>query len=506
MTEAVSVNPVTRKLARMRSDWHQAQIEIDRPSIIDKIRHDSDWTAHFAFMTLMSAGIAILGLLQNSVAVIIGAMLVAPLMGPILALGFAIATADFKWMKESALTLLGGIALALLLCALIVKISPIEAVTTEIAARTRPTLFDLAVALFSALAGAYAIIRGREGTIIGVAIATALMPPLAVVAFGFATGRWSVFGGALLLFFTNFMTIALSAAIVARIYGFSARLSPDQTRWQTIVIVGAFVLLALPLGYTLRQIAWEATVQRQAGDAIQAAFANKARTSGLSIDFDARPIVVDATVLTPVVNARADDWIARRLAGQLDAPVTARIVQYQVSSAAETARKETSTARERDAATRAVVEQRTLSGNLATLAGVSQAAVLIDSGKRQATVRVKPLVGASLETYRALERRARAAHSAWGIDLVPPLVSLPALNVADGAVVAADQADYDLVLWAAGRTGVPVGVIGSGEDAEALVARLRIDGVDARRTSDAAAPKGDVTLRWITAEDTGGED
>ena len=87
-------------------------------------------------------------------------------------------------------------------------ISPIQTVTEEIAARTQPNLFDLLVALFSALAGSYAVIRGREGTIVGVAIATALMPPLAVVGFGLATLNWTVFGGALGLFIPNLVQSA----------------------------------------------------------------------------------------------------------------------------------------------------------------------------------------------------------------------------------------------------------------------------------------------------------
>ena len=106
------------------------------------------------------------------------------------------------------MTLAWGTLMAIVLCALVVFFSPLQEITSEIAARTRPNLFDLGVAVFSALAGAYAMIRGREGTIVGVAIATALMPPLAVVGFGLATANWLVFSGALLLYITNLMAIA----------------------------------------------------------------------------------------------------------------------------------------------------------------------------------------------------------------------------------------------------------------------------------------------------------
>jgi uncharacterized hydrophobic protein (TIGR00271 family) len=116
-------------------------------------------------------------------------MLLSPLMGPIMGLGFALAIGDRDWLRQSGRTLLLGSLVAVVLCAVLVFLSPIQTITSEIAARTRPNLFDLFIALFSALAGAYAMIRGREGTIVGVAIATALMPPLTVVGFGLATSN-----------------------------------------------------------------------------------------------------------------------------------------------------------------------------------------------------------------------------------------------------------------------------------------------------------------------------
>jgi uncharacterized membrane protein len=105
----------------------------------------------------------------------------------------------------------------------------LRAPTAEILARTRPNLFDPLVALFAALAGTFAIIRGRGGTIVGVAIATALMPPLAVVGYGLAAWNMPVLSGSLALFVTNCMTIAPSATIMARVYGFGHYLSGRQT-------------------------------------------------------------------------------------------------------------------------------------------------------------------------------------------------------------------------------------------------------------------------------------
>ena len=213
---------MTSPAAPSRFSWSRQRRQIlagiDHVAVVDKVSADAVWSGRYAFMTLMSAGIAVLGLLLSSPAVVIGAMLISPLMGPIIGLGFALATFDSAEIRDAAVALAAGIVIAVLFCALIVLLSPIQNVTAEIASRTRPNLFDLIVALFSALAGAYAMVRGREGTIVGVAIATALMPPLAVVGFGLATANWTVFGGSLLLFFTNLMTITLTAATPTAMY------------------------------------------------------------------------------------------------------------------------------------------------------------------------------------------------------------------------------------------------------------------------------------------------
>ncbi len=481
---------VGRRVVSLRKDWRAMTVSLDQADIIAKIHDDGAWSARFAFMTMMSAGIAIIGLLQNSVAVIIGAMLIAPLMGPILALGFAVATADYKWMKQCVLTLLGGVALALVLIMVIAKLSPIELVTPEIAARTQPTLFDLAVALLSALAGAYAIIRGREGTIIGVAIATALMPPLGVVGFGLATGRWDVFGGALLLFFTNFMTIALAAAIMARIYGFSSSLSPEQSRWQTMAITLAFILLALPLGYSLRQIAWQASAQAQANSAIINAFGNGARVTNLVIDFDTDPIAVGATVLSARHRADAERRVQARLEQLWGVDAEVRLEEVRVGASSRIDESEAARARMAQQLQSRETTNREISSQLALLAGVDADQVTVDVAKRRAVVRTSPLPDAGLATYRALESRLAAQHSDWMVELVPPLLPLPTLGMDGETISEPSQGDYALALWAARRTGARVVVRGA--NAAALVQQLRADGANAA----AAAGSGALRLEW----------
>ena len=503
---------------RLIRRWRRSLIaEIDQPAVIEKLRNESGTTRRYIFMTCMSAGIAILGMLLSSPAVVIGAMLLSPLMGPILGIGFALATGDFQWMRTAARALAIGIVLAIAFCALIVLVSPLKTITEEIAARTRPNLFDLGIALFSALAGAYAMIRGREGTIVGVAIATALMPPLAAIGFGLATVNWTVFGGALFLFFTNLMTIALTAAAMARLYGFWTHLTPRGTLMQTLAMVGVFVMLAIPLGLTLRQIAWETNATRTANSVLADEFADDARVSQLDLDFDSKPIGLTASVLTPEIIDDAEERVKRTLAQQLNRPIHVEITQYRVGTAGDAATAELALARMRQQ--EQAVEQATgdLTERLVLVAGVRASAVTIDREAHRAIVRARPLPDAGLETYRVLEQRVAATESDWTIELVPPAGPLPVIAVtrdpADGEGQDGEEASLRptedgagglaLAVWAASRIGAPIEASGRSEAAEAVAALLRARGVDAVAHSDRTAPADRVTLNWLAPDEAG---
>ena len=460
-------------LAQIRQ-WWKVHVggAVDQAEVTERRREDSRLSEHYLFMTAMSGGIAVLGLLLSSPAVVIGAMLLSPLMGPIMGLGFALAIGDWEWLKASLRTLLLGSAMAVLLCACLVFLSPIQGITSEIAARTRPNLFDLFVALFSALAGAYAMIRGREGAIVGVAIATALMPPLAVVGFGLATWNWTVFSGALLLFVTNFITIALTAFGMARLYGFRANLSRGQSRVQSVMVVAVFLLLAVPLGFALQRIAWEANAQRIVRSEIRAQFEAGSKLDTLELDFAAAPVRIEATVFTPVLRPEVEQALARALADRLGEEVRLELVQYEVGTAATAAeRAQLSAAREqgeRAASSRAAA----LAVRLALAAGVPESDVLIDEPRRRALVRARPLAGASLATYRALETRIAASEPDWRIELVPPPVPLAVTIPAEDGEAALAQ-----VAWAAQRTGRAVVLTGPAGEAEAAAEVLREGGI-----------------------------
>ena len=487
-----SQNPILR--------WWRDHVvaSIEHVRVVERIHEESGWSPRYLFMTLMSAGIAVLGLLLSSPAVVIGAMLISPLMGPIIGMGFALATFDSAEIRKSAWALIAGTVLAVLFCALIVMLSPLQNVTSEIAARTRPNLFDLVIALFSALAGAYAMIRGREGTIVGVAIATALMPPLAVVGFGLATLNWTVFSGALLLFVTNLLTIALTAAVMARLYGFRTSLSDRQTMLQTVIIVAVFLALAVPLGFSLRQIAWEAQASREIKSGLLDAFDSRSRVSQIDITWDADPISVSATVLTPQLRPDAEKLTERALERELGRPVSVSINQYQVGTSAKAAEEaQLSAARaQQEAADQRQTQD--LAARLALVAGVKPDDVMIDREHRHAMVTVKPLDGASLATYRELEARIAQTAPQWRIELRPPAKPLPDIAFAGGKPTDSGVAALALVEWAASRLQAPVALAGSDSEVAQVADPLRGMGIEVQTARGRA---GKVSVHWSAPEE-----
>lgn len=175
---------------------------------------------------VFSAAIAVFGLVLNSPAVIIGAMLISPLMGPIMSTGLALAVGDLYLAIKAVLNLIASVAVAIGLTALIVWLLPFHSATAEILARTNPNLLDLGVAVFSGLAGSFVVCRGGGDGVTalpGVAIAVALMPPLGTMGFGLGSGgNLEIMGGAGLLFLTNLVAIVSSAFLVFYLVGMSS--------------------------------------------------------------------------------------------------------------------------------------------------------------------------------------------------------------------------------------------------------------------------------------------
>jgi uncharacterized hydrophobic protein (TIGR00271 family) len=465
---------------------------VDHEAVIDQVSEDARWSAHFLVMTLMSAGIAVLGLLLSSPAVVIGAMLISPLMGPIIGLGFALAMFDSAEIRRAAITLLAGVGLGVIFCCAIVLFSPLQSVTSEISSRTRPNLFDLLVALFAGIAGTYAMIRGRQGAIVGVAIATALMPPLAVMGFGLATANWPVLTGSAVLFFTNLMTIAIAAALLARLYGFAPDLSPHQTRLQATLVVLSLIGLAVPLGLSLRQIAWETFATREARQAILSEFGEDARVSDLQINYRSNPVDIAGTVLTRRYREGAEANVRRKLANIMRGQVIVSLDQIHMETGSNV------TAQDEQSATMAAERRASrLAERLALIAGVDVEAVLIDRGMKRALVRAAVLPGADLSSYRALEDRVAAGANGWTVALIPPAAHLPDVSIKEGN---ADQAALDTAKWAARRLHLPIKVSGRGKPADDVVKQLKDAGVTA--TLEKGGRADVVQLDWMAPDQT----
>lgn len=226
----------------------------------------------FFFLIILASVIATLGLIANSAAVIIGAMIVAPLMNPILSLSFAIVTANGVLVLRSGLTIVIGSILAVMVAALVVGITPWDVVGSEVLSRTRPTTLDLGIAMAAGAAGAFSLTRKSiASSIAGVAIAVALIPPLCVVGIGLAGGstltgtvghfyvsNLDIAGGSFLLFLANLIGITLSSCLVLIYQSYGSLRKSLQSLALGLIVV---ILLSRPLTASLHEFALDNRVQ-----------------------------------------------------------------------------------------------------------------------------------------------------------------------------------------------------------------------------------------------------
>jgi uncharacterized hydrophobic protein (TIGR00271 family) len=229
-----------------------------RKEVIDVITPAASPGFDFFLLVVLSCSIATLGLITDSPAVIIGAMVVAPLMSPIIGIGLASITGNTKLIRNALSGLLRGALLAVVLAALMTLLNnqlpffSIQELPKEVMARIRPTPIDLVIALAGGVAAAYAMTQPNiSAALPGVAIATALMPPLCTIGIGIALERWDVAGGAILLFITNAVTIAFASVLVFFLRGFSTNLEIKNHRIPRSLILAALltILLLVPLSY-----------------------------------------------------------------------------------------------------------------------------------------------------------------------------------------------------------------------------------------------------------------
>jgi uncharacterized hydrophobic protein (TIGR00271 family) len=226
----------------------------------------------FVVLLFLSTVIATYGVIGDSVATVIGAMIIAPLMRPIMATAAALVMGDMKRAGSSFLMVLASVAGVIGIAWLLTELSIVTIISIEsnsqFSSRISPSMIDLYAALASGAAGAFAMSRKDVAdSLPGVAIAISLVPPLCVMGIGLAEGEWNAAGGAFLLFLTNFLSILLAGGGVLALLGLSAAatrgLSPNARRSAFIVIAIGIVLVAIPLGGTTTRIYQQKLIKRE---------------------------------------------------------------------------------------------------------------------------------------------------------------------------------------------------------------------------------------------------
>jgi uncharacterized hydrophobic protein (TIGR00271 family) len=220
-----------------------------RQELVQRIEIGADGGIDFKVMMCLSATLASLGLLQGSGAVVIGAMLVAPLMGPLVAAGLALVQGNAALFRHAMRIMVIGVILGLAFSLLFGLLNPGYEPSLEIEARGKPDVLDLLIALASGMVAAYAIARPNvSGTLAGVAIAAALLPPLAVIGIGLTNERPFIAMNAAILFTTNLVAIILGAALVFRVLGINiARKDGETPNWarqavRVLLLIGIILL------------------------------------------------------------------------------------------------------------------------------------------------------------------------------------------------------------------------------------------------------------------------
>ncbi|MBB6681587.1 DUF389 domain-containing protein [Aequorivita sp. 609] len=244
--EQVKLN-TWQSIKQFLKELFDIRADTDRDATIDAVKKDISFKGHTAWILIFSIFVASIGLNVSSTAVVIGAMLISPLMGPIVGIGLSVAINDVETLRRSLINLGVMVFLSVLTAFLYFKLSPLTEETPELIARTYPTILDVLIAIFGGLG--LIVAKTKSGTIasviFGVAIATALMPPLCTVGYGLAIGNASYAGGALYLFSINAVFIALSTFIVSKILRFPLVRYANSKRRKRISQIASLIAIAV---------------------------------------------------------------------------------------------------------------------------------------------------------------------------------------------------------------------------------------------------------------------
>lgn len=250
--ENLPLNEQRLNMIQQRLPLFTNALEDDFKELFVQLRDNAQAHSSFISLMMLSSLIASLGLFLSSPAVIIGAMVLAPLMAPIISLAMALLRNDQALLKNALSSIAIGIFLALSMAALLALIIPITRITPEMAGRMHPNLLDLGVAIFSGMAGAYAHARASiMKSMPGVAIAVALVPPLCVAGIGIGWWDWQIVSGASLLFITNLVGIALAAALTFLVLGYAPII---KARRGLALSTALMLTIAIPLTWAFQSM------------------------------------------------------------------------------------------------------------------------------------------------------------------------------------------------------------------------------------------------------------
>lgn len=320
-------------------EWERRRASVNHRAVARQVWTESEVTAGYFLLLTLANLIALSGLLANSIPAIIGAMLISPLMGPILSFGFGFITGDTTVLRQSVRKIGLSIVLTLAVAAAASYLSPLQIATPEILARTKPNLFDLFIAVFAGIAGALALCTKRSVLTIvpGVAIATAVIPPLSVAGYGLGTAQWAISWGGFFLFFTNFVAITLTTCAVFLAYGFKPgegmACTPNAIRNRMVALAAVLALISVPLVLTLRGSILELKDRRAIRGVLQGAFDHEKRSKVSA--FSHRVLEDGSVAVSAVVNTTeylSQEEVAeteRRLQRMLDRSATLYLEQIK---------------------------------------------------------------------------------------------------------------------------------------------------------------------------------
>lgn len=301
----------------LRAFFNLQSGEEDKLKVLKNVRSNIYFRGANLWILACAILVASIGLNVNSSAVIIGAMLISPLMGPIIGAGFSLGIYDFVLLKRSLKNLWTATWVSLLVSSVYFYISPFKEAQSEILARTSPNLYDILIAFFGGLAGAIAITRVEKGLpVAGVAIATALMPPLCTAGYGLATDNYMYFFGAFFLYIINCAFICISTFLIVKFlkYPIAGQVNKRQASRIKYTITGIMLLLIIPSAFFAWRLYQKQNFEQRVQTFLREEFENKGdviiykKTRYLS-----KPKTIEIAFLTKQLTAAQKDSLKKKL-------------------------------------------------------------------------------------------------------------------------------------------------------------------------------------------------